>query len=126
MRVLIVDDEATDLKEYTKLVETACPGCVVETAYDSISCDDALAKGIPDVIIVDIWLGLSPEQGIELIERLRNERRTRDVTIWGLTVSQHKTTEKRARAAGCNQFFKKYQDNHALEDSLRELHGALP
>jgi two-component system, cell cycle response regulator DivK len=102
-RILVVDDNATNLKLFTYLL--AAPARDVRTATDAREALEALASFRPDLILMDIQL---PDiDGLELTRRLRQSPLTRDTTIVAVTAYAMKGDEERARAAGVDGYISK-------------------
>ncbi|HEY1551930.1 MAG TPA: response regulator [Kofleriaceae bacterium] len=113
-RILIVDDNPTNLKLVTFLVKSF--GYQVATAVDA---DTALAEVrtcMPDAILMDIQLpGID---GLELTRRLKTEAATRDVAVIALTAYAMKGDREKAIAAGCDDYMTKPIDARALRDVI--------
>jgi two-component system phosphate regulon response regulator PhoB len=103
-RVLIADDDPA----ICTLIETV----LRKGPYDMVTCCDAesalvaLARDGPfDVIVCDFMLpGIS---GIDLIERLRSEERTRGLPILMISGHTNYAMDGRAKNAGANMFLNK-------------------
>ena len=123
MIVMLIEDEVDDQKTYSELVKRICSEADVRIARDSIAVHDVLHKVTPDLVIVDIWLGgtTGASQGIEIIREMRGKRKTKQIIIFALTVTVSTEVERRATEAGCDQFFRKKQDDKKLEKAIRHL-----
>jgi two-component system, cell cycle response regulator DivK len=122
-RILIVDDNPTNLKLVTFLVKSF--GYHVVTAVDA---DTALAEVrtcVPDAILMDIQLpGID---GLELTRRLKMEATTRDVAVIALTAYAMKGDREKALAAGCDDYMTKPIDARTLRDVIaRHVRDAGP
>jgi CheY-like chemotaxis protein len=103
-RVLVVDDDP----DMRTLIATV----LREPAYEVVLCGDAETglvrardKKPYDVIICDFMLpGMS---GLELIQRLRENRMTAKVPILMISAHTNYLMEERAKVAGANHFLNK-------------------
>jgi CheY-like chemotaxis protein len=113
-RILIVDDNATNLKLVAYLMKAN--GYTVETALDAESALDAIGVNHPDVILMDIQLpGID---GLELTRRLKADPRTRDIVIVAVTAYAMKGDQAKALAAGCDDYITKPIDTRTLPDTI--------
>jgi CheY-like chemotaxis protein len=109
-RVLIVDDNPTNLKLVAYLVKAN--GYEVDTAADADAAVAAIATNRPRVILMDLQLpGID---GLELTRRLKADPATRDITIIAVTAYAMKGDEEKALAAGCDDYVTKPIDTRAL------------
>ncbi|HEY0191471.1 MAG TPA: response regulator [Kofleriaceae bacterium] len=120
-RILIVDDNATNLKLVAYLMRAN--GYTVETALDAESALDAIRGARPEVILMDIQLpGID---GLELTRRLKAEPATRGIVIIAVTAYAMKGDQDKALAAGCDDYVTKPIDTRALPETIaRHLHRA--
>ena len=113
-RVLIVDDNATNLKLVAYLMKAN--GYVVETALDAESAIEAIRLHHPEVILMDIQLpGID---GLELTRRLKADPKTRDIVIVAVTAYAMKGDQAKAQAAGCDDYITKPIDTRALPETI--------
>jgi CheY-like chemotaxis protein len=113
-RILIVDDNATNLKLVAYLMKAN--GYTVETALDAESAIEAIRIKRPDVILMDIQLpGID---GLELTRRLKAEPGTRDIVIVAVTAYAMKGDQAKALAAGCDDYITKPIDTRTLPDTI--------
>src|SRR5207244_1934797 len=109
-RVLIIDDNQTNLKLVTYVVQVA--GFEVETAIDAETALAALARRKPDVILMDLQLpGID---GLELTRRIKADPVTRDIAIIAVTAYAMKGDREKALEAGCDDYVSKPIDTRAL------------
>jgi CheY-like chemotaxis protein len=113
-RILIVDDNATNLKLVAYLMKAN--GYEVDTALEAGAALDAIGKHRPDVILMDIQLpGID---GLELTRRLKADPATRDIVIIAVTAYAMKGDEDKALAAGCDDYITKPIDTRALPETI--------
>jgi two-component system, cell cycle response regulator DivK len=105
-RVLVVEDNAANLKLATFLLESA--GHMVISAPDA-EVGLALARDEqPNLILMDIQLpGMD---GLEATALLKRDPATRDIPVIALTALAMKGDEERIRAAGCDGYVAKPLD----------------
>jgi len=86
-KILIVDDEA-DIRNLIKgILDDEGYDCRV--AESSKACDEAMAKELPALIILDIWLQGSEHDGLEILKRVKNNHPHMPVIM----ISGHGTIE---------------------------------
>lgn len=113
-RILIVDDNATNLKLVAYLMKAS--GYTVDTALDAESAIEAIRHHRPDVILMDIQLpGID---GLELTRRLKADPATRDIVIVAVTAYAMKGDQAKALAAGCDDYITKPIDTRALPETI--------
>lgn len=113
-RILIVDDNATNLKLVAYLMKAS--GYTVDTALDAESAIEVIRMNPPDVILMDIQLpGID---GLELTRRLKADAATRDIVIVAVTAYAMNGDQAKARAAGCDDYITKPIDTRALPEAI--------
>lgn len=119
-RVLIVDDNPTNLKLVAYLVKAQ--GYEVETAADADSALASIAANRPRVILMDLQLpGID---GLELTRRLKADPATREIKVIALTAYAMKGDHEKAIAAGCDDYVTKPIDTRALPEIIaRHVRG---
>jgi CheY-like chemotaxis protein len=119
-RILIVDDNPTNLKLVAYLVKAQ--GYDVETASDADAAVAAIAAVPPDLILMD--LQLPGVDGLELTRRLKADPATRAIKIVAVTAYAMKGDQEKALAAGCDDYVTKPIDTRALPQVIaRHLEG---
>jgi len=114
-RILIVDDNATNLKLVAYLMRNH--GYTVDTALDAESALDSIRVNRPDVILMDIQLpGID---GLELTRRLKADAATRDIVVVAVTAYAMKGDQAKALAAGCDDYITKPIDTRTLPDTIK-------
>jgi len=109
-RVLIVDDNPTNLKLVAYLVRAQ--GYEVDTAGDAESALAALSSRRPDVVLMD--LQLPGVDGLELTRRIKADPKTKDIAIIAVTAYAMKGDREKALDAGCDDYVTKPIDTRAL------------
>jgi two-component system, cell cycle response regulator DivK len=102
-RVLVVDDNATNLKLVTHLLSTLA--CEVSTAMTARLALQQIREHRPDVLLLD--LQLPDMDGLQLARILRAEPGTADLPIIAVTAYAMKGDEDKARAAGVDAYVTK-------------------
>ncbi len=102
-RVLVVEDNPTNLKLATFLLQSA--GHVVLSATDAEAGLTTARDERPDLILMDVQLpGIS---GLEATAQLKREEATRGIPVIALTALAMKGDEERILAAGCDGYIAK-------------------
>lgn len=113
-RILIVDDNATNLKLVAYLMKAH--GYDVDSALDAEGAIEAIGRRRPEVILMDIQLpGID---GLELTRRLKADPVTRDIIIIAVTAYAMKGDQDKALAVGCDDYITKPIDTRALPDTI--------
>lgn len=115
-RLMIIDDELTDIGFMIQFFEEALPDCQIETFT---SAEEALARlhfvGVdgdnpaltddPDVIILDLKLGTMT--GFDFLNALRADELTRHLPVVVISGDESRTSVDKAYDAGANAMFRK-------------------
>ena len=113
-RVLIVDDNPTNLKLVAYLVKAN--GYEVETAGDAETALSAIRARPPRVVLMD--LQLPGVDGLELTRQLKADPATKDIAIIAVTAYAMKGDREKAIEAGCDDYVTKPIDTRALPDVI--------
>lgn len=116
-RILVVDDNPTNLKLASDMME--CEGYRVDRAVDADSALAAIALNRPDLILMD--LALPGMDGLDLTRKLRSQESTVGIPVVALTAFAMKRDEDRAMAAGCDAYIVKPIDTRRLPGLLAEI-----
>jgi CheY-like chemotaxis protein len=109
-RILVVDDNATNLKLVRVLL--SAEGYEVRTAADADEALALLGEFTPKLILMDIQLpGMD---GLTLTRRIKGDPAHEGVIIVALTAYAMKGDEERILAAGCDGYVSKPIDTRAL------------
>ena len=109
-RVLIVDDNPTNLKLVAYLVKAQ--GYEVDTASDADTALAAIDARKPAVILMDMQL--PGVDGLELTRRIKMNQATSDIAIIAVTAFAMKGDREKALEAGCDDYVTKPIDTRAL------------
>jgi two-component system cell cycle response regulator DivK len=102
-RVLVVEDNAANMKLATFLLQSA--GHSVLSATNAEAGLTVARDERPDLILMDIQLpGMD---GLEATALLKRDEATRDIPVIALTALAMKGDEERIRAAGCDGYIAK-------------------
>lgn len=117
-RILVIDDDAVIRRLLVRLL--GGNGYEVLTAVDGEGGLAALeGAGAIDVIICDLCLpGIS---GIEVVRRVRSDRRWDAVPVLMLTGEGADETRGAALAGGADHYLTKPFSSYEMEDALRQL-----
>jgi two-component system cell cycle response regulator DivK len=113
-RVLIVEDNLPSRELLRDWLEVE--GYDVRTAADLRTSFDALAKGLPDAVLLDVNLG--HDDGLSLVEWMRQEPTMRGIPVIAVTAHAKVTEQQRVLQAGCKACLSKPIDFKALRDQL--------
>lgn len=116
-RILIVDDNATNLKLVAYLM--TAHGYEVTTALDAETALAAIERVRPALILMDVQL--PGTDGLELTRRLKANPETRGILIVAVTAYAMKGDHDRAVAAGCDDYVAKPIDTRALPLQIARL-----
>jgi CheY-like chemotaxis protein len=118
--ILVVDDNPTNLKLATALLELE--GHQVMRATDAEQAQALLQARLPDLILMDI--ALPGMDGLELTRRLKADARYARLPILALTASAMKGDEAKARDAGCDGYITKPIDTRTLPGRIAQALAA--
>ena len=118
MKVLLVEDDPLDRANYEEFIKSARQNVEVIVAYDALDANAQLAKCIPQIAIIDMFLPVEVS-GLELVKAMKAHPRTKDVRIFALSTSHSPETADRARVAGCEDCFVKDRDVERLIDVIK-------
>ena len=113
-RILVVEDEEDNMQILRDLL---APGYELIEADNGEKALAAAAKQQPDLILMDIQLPIM--DGYEATRRLKADPKLRSVPIIAITSYAMGEDEKRARAAGCDDFVAKPYSPRDLLTKIR-------
>ena len=121
-KILAVDDNATNLKLVSNLLEFE--GYEMLQAVDADEAQRVLAGELPDLILMDI--ALPGMDGLTLTRLLKQDARTRHIQIVALTAFAMKGDEQKAYDAGCDGYITKPIDTRRLPEQVAALLHSHP
>jgi two-component system cell cycle response regulator DivK len=122
-RILIVEDNAANMRLVVFLLETA--GHEVLSATDAESGLAMARSEQPNLILMD--LQLPGMDGLEATRVLKREAATRAIPVVALTALAMKGDEDRIRAAGCDGYVAKPMDYQEFLTTVKtQLARAVP
>ena len=118
-RILIVEDNAANMKLATFILESA--GHVVISAMDAEAGLTLARDEQPDLILMDIQL---PEvSGLEVTKWLKDDDELRDIPVIAVTAFAMKGDEERIRQGGCEAYISKPISIATFLDTVRRYLG---
>jgi two-component system cell cycle response regulator DivK len=115
--VLLVEDNPHNRKIFSGMLAHA--GFTIVEAEDGHQALAAIAKQLPDVILMD--LSIPGVDGWEVTRRLKADARTKPVPIIALTAHAMRGDEERARAAGCDHYLAKPISPKKVVEEVRKI-----
>ncbi len=119
VRVLVVDDNPTNLKLASDVLE--CAGIHLTSAVDADTALAAIDKSAPDLILMD--LGLPGMDGLTLTRQLKASHATQHIRIIALTAFAMRGDDLKAKEAGCDGYITKPIDTRKLPVQVAEILG---
>src|SRR5258706_11263940 len=116
IRIMIVDDNVTNLKLASELLEIE--GFEVCRCVDAESAMKALDQFRPDLILMD--LALPGIDGLQLTRSLKSGEKTRSIKIVALTASAMKGDKERILSAGCDGYIAKPIDTRKFKEQVTQ------
>lgn len=115
--ILVCDDDAGIMDVASIILEEK--GYEVSTATRGEEVITSVAKRIPDLILLDLWMpGIT---GDKITQKLKGEDATKTIPI--IIFSANKDTEIIAKKAGANAFISKPFDISDLENMVENILG---
>lgn len=115
--ILIVDDNQENmelLQAYLEDVE-----CSTVTAYDGVEALEKVAKGAPDLILLDIMM--PKMSGFEVCKRLKNNPKTADIPVIMVTALHEFGDIERGIDSGTDDFLSKPVNKLELLTRVRTM-----
>jgi CheY-like chemotaxis protein len=117
MRVVVIDDQPTDLKLMGHLLTMS--GHAVSERTSSEGVLESIAADVPDVMLVD--LNMPGIDGLTLIRQLRADVRTCGIPIVAVTAYPDTYPRSELLAAGCDRCIVKPLDTRTLSLQIEEV-----
>ncbi|MEM9437424.1 MAG: response regulator [Pseudomonadota bacterium] len=119
-RVLLIEDEPNIIEAIRFILSR--DGWAVDTHSDGATAMAAVARRMPDVIILDAML--PNKSGFEILRDLRDQPDTADVPVLMLTARGQAKDRERAEEAGVSHYMTKPFSNSEVLERVRELIGS--
>ncbi|MEO1797555.1 MAG: response regulator [Pseudomonadota bacterium] len=116
-RVLIIEDEPNIIEAIRFILSR--DGWAVDTHSDGATALAAVARRMPDIIILDAML--PNRSGFELLRDLRDQPETADLPILMLTARGQAKDRERAEEAGASHYMTKPFSNSEVLERVRAL-----
>ena len=116
-RILVVDDNPTNLKLVSDLLEWSA--YEILKAPDAEQALEAIRKSPPDLILMDI--ALPGMDGLTLTRKLKADEATKHICIVALTAFAMNGDEQKAFDAGCDGYISKPIDTRKLPQQVALL-----
>jgi len=120
--ILIVEDEPSILSSLEFILRHA--GWTTKSVTSGEAALLAVNTMAPRAVILDVML---PRQsGFEVLKKLRQDRRTRDLPILILTAKGQQQDKRTAEGLGATDFVTKPYANAEVVEAVRHLLGEVP
>ena len=116
-RVLIVEDNPIDSRLFADIL--IAYGYEITQAADGLEAIDLAWSNPPDLILMDIRL--RDISGLEIVRRLRDDDRSKQIPIVAVTALAQHWVERAALESGCNAYLSKPISIHGLLDTIESL-----
>jgi len=116
MKVLVIEDDPTDLKLMGAVLKMS--GHIVRGTTSAEEAVDAIAAEKPDVVLLD--LRLPGMDGLTLARRLKANADTQSIPIIAVTAYPDRYRREELLAAGCDACIIKPIDTRKLANTLEE------
>jgi CheY-like chemotaxis protein len=117
IRVLVVDDNPTNLKLAVSVLESS--GYEILKATDAVQALAVIQKTPPDLILMDI--ALPGMDGLTLTRQLKANPATRHICVVALTAFAMRGDDEKAKAAGCDGYLTKPIDTRSIAQEIAEI-----
>jgi CheY-like chemotaxis protein len=124
MNILIVEDNPTDLKLLSAVLESS--GHRVLGTGSDYQLVETIKAHQPEIILLDLLLPIM--DGLQLARVLKADASTSHIPIVAMTAAPEKFSKVDALAAGCTAYIAKPLDAHELANLLVKvvLHSEMP
>lgn len=122
--ILLVEDNADDEQLTLRAMRQSDVPNIIRVARDGAEAIDALfgpnaGSRLPDLVLLD--LKLPKVSGLEVLQRMRSEERTRTLPIVVLTSSDEERDIVESYNLGANSYIRKPVDFDEFIDAVRQL-----
>ncbi|WP_108482133.1 response regulator transcription factor [Oceaniglobus ichthyenteri] len=119
-RVLLIEDEPNIIEAVRFILSR--DGWSVDTHADGATALSAVARRVPDVIVLDAML--PGRSGFEILRDLRGDSKTADIPVLMLTARGQQKDRDMAARNGANRFMTKPFSNAEMLACVQELYAA--
>jgi two-component system cell cycle response regulator DivK len=113
-RILVVEDNQVNRELLCDWLEAE--GYEVRSAADMKGSYEALAKELPDAVLLDINLG--GEDGLDLVAWMRQKPEMREISVIAVTAHALASEQERILQAGCRACLSKPINFRGLREQL--------
>ena len=125
-KILLVEDSQDDIDLTARALEKAGVAVQVDIAQDGVEALEYLLPpegspraDLPAVVLLD--LKLPRVGGLEVLERLRADHRTKLLPVVILTSSSHKPDLATSYLLGCNSYVRKPVDSPRFAEVMKQI-----
>ncbi len=119
-RILLVEDEPNIIEAIRFILSR--DGWHVSTHSDGTSALDAILRGAPDVLVLDVML--PGRSGFDILRDLRAHEATRDLPVLMLTAKGQGRDRAQAERYGVTRFMTKPFANAEVLEAVNAMHGS--
>src|SRR6056297_1336587 len=119
-RILLVEDEPNIIEAIRFILSR--DGWHVATHSDGTTALDAILRGVPDVLVLDVML--PGRSGFDILRDLRAEEVTRELPVLMLTAKGQGRDREQAERYGVTRFMTKPFSNAEVLQAVNAMHGA--
>lgn len=117
MDILIIEDDPVDRKLVGVVLATS--GHVVRAKTSAEEAIEAIAKGRPDLILLDVRLpGMT---GLDLVRTLKRQPESRDIPVVAVTAFPELFSKQALMEAGCDAVLVKPIDTRTFSQQVLEV-----
>jgi len=117
--ILVVEDNPLNMELISDLLESY--GYEVTGANDGEEALEIISGSAFDLILLDMQL--PKMDGLEVLENLKSNPATVDITVVALTAHAMKGDEKKFKEAGCSGYIPKPIEVHKLQSAIAQYIG---
>jgi two-component system, cell cycle response regulator DivK len=121
IRVLYVEDEMINSLVMRKFLEKDFD---IQLASNADTCRKSISESLPDVILMDINLGTSSSDGIELFKEIQSNPLTSHIPVFAVTAFAMPGDRDHYIGIGFTDYFSKPISRTQIIDRIRSLAGS--